>query len=734
MRVSVLALAVEGALLAMCTMPAYAVDDEVAALIMPTNFVEMGASYTSDTSNKFGEYNGLNDDGAHLIGNFSVRGGDAYGDGNGTSRWSLYGTDVGLDSRGLGATVSDQGRWNLGINYDELRHNTTTGYQTPYAGAVGGNSFTLPGALDPTTVTNAMLHTLDVSNKRQNTTINGGYYFNPNLQLTVDYNHLDMSGAKLMSFGGIGENTVVLPNPTESKTDTVNVALNWRGDRGFATGAYYGSFYRNDYNGVTWTNYDDGLPNSMSTEPDNNFHQLNLTGGYKFSSQTKLAGGLSYGRNTQDEAYQSYSGAEAGLLKAGYPTQTSLDGLVVNKHADAKLTNTTIKDLTLSAGFKYDERNNRTSAAIYGFTSIGLSAGHTAYYSNTPLSTRKTQYELAGDYRIDQDKHVRVDYNHTDYKRWCDQYAGNGSTGGLAIGTILGADGSCVTSPKTREDKLGATYRARLTDSVNANVGYSYSDRKTHFDPTAITAYIGNINVTRGLNDDNYAGFNPFFEASRTQQVLKAGIDWQANRNLSLGASGRYTDDNYDATLGVQKGNSYALNLDATYAYSSNNTASAYATFQHRERDLSSQRTTTFWTNSLSEDDATLGIAGKQNGLIGGKLELSEDLTYSLGKTDYLNGQSGTVYHCTPLDNYSCGAPPTIKSDMMRFKLTGQYALDKQSKVAVGYLWQRLKADDYFYNAYEVGPYAIGAIMPTNQQSGSYTVNAVFASYLYSFR
>ena len=142
MRVSLLALAVEGALLAMCAMPAHAEDDEVAALTNPTSFVEIGALNTSRSSAKFGEYSGLDKSGGTVIGNFGVRGGDACGDSNGTKRWSFTGSDLGTTSRALGATMSNQGQWNFGINYDELRHNISDTYQTPLQGSMGGNTFT----------------------------------------------------------------------------------------------------------------------------------------------------------------------------------------------------------------------------------------------------------------------------------------------------------------------------------------------------------------------------------------------------------------------------------------------------------------------------------------------------------------------------------------------------------------------------------------------------------------
>ena len=324
MKIRTLTLAVEAALLAMCAMPVQA-DDEAEALALktPTNFVEIGATNTSRSAAKFGEYTGLNKSGVNAIGNFSVRGGNAYGDGTGATRWSITGSDLGLTSRSLDASVSNQGQWSLSIGYDELRHNFTDSYQTPYQGSVGGNSFVLPatfglvsnaspGTNSLTANQLAAFHTVDIGTSRKNTSFSAGYILNSQWDIKFDFNHLDQSGAKLMAFatdtslGGNGEKIAILPNPTNYKTDTINLALNWAGEKAHLTGAYFGSFFRDDYSSVSFQNFvGSNAIDTLTTPPSNDFHQLNLSGGYAFSGKTKLTGGLSYGRNTQNDSFVS---------------------------------------------------------------------------------------------------------------------------------------------------------------------------------------------------------------------------------------------------------------------------------------------------------------------------------------------------------------------------------------------------------------------------------------------
>lgn len=753
---TILTAAVQGALLAMATTVANAQDDTVAALTTPDNSIEVGVMGTDKDSNKFGEYTGLRKSGAEFIGNFSVRGGD-YGSETGIRRWSVYGTNLGLTSRELGGSISDQGKWSLGVNYDELQHNTTTGYQTPYNGSMGGNSFTLPagfaaintgtGQPGTTSLTAAQLssfHTLDVHNTRKNTTLSGGYSFDSHWRITLDYNNLDQSGAKLMAFssdanlGVTGERIAILPNPTNYTTDSVNLAVDWTSDKAHLTGAYYGSFFRDHYDRVNWTTFSGGLvTDTMSTAPSNDFHQFSLAGGYRLSPATKLAGGLSYGRNTQNS---SYVAPAADLISI---PQSSLNGKVITTHGDFKLTNQTTRDLKLSAGLIYNKRDNQTQSNVYNYRNIGA----TIYdLPNTPYSHDKTQLELAGDYRLGSRNSIRLAYDHDNMKRWCNSY-------GITVDYPAGT--SCLVDTRTKEDKYSLTYKLRAAEAVDFSAGYIYSDRKTDYDTNARVAldslrggtilnpYV--VGTVPGLNGGDYLGFHPIFDASRKQNLVKGRLDWQASQALSFGIDGRYAKDNYaDSAFGPQDGKSWNLGLDATYTYSENGSVFAYVTQDYRDRyikHVNRSNTTTnayIWGDRLKDEGISYGLGFKQGGMLGGKVDLKGDLTFSDDKSNYSSDfistwGTTTATTCSAATTLTCGSAPDIRNKLTQFKLTGTYKVDKKSSVRLAYIYQKLSSTDYFYNAYQY-PYTATSVMPTNQQSGSYTVNAVAASYIYSFK
>ncbi len=144
-------IAVRGALVALALMPAaYAADgDDVRAQTQGKNAVEIGVGHVDKSSAKFGEFNGLNKDGAYVNGGFSLRGGGPYDSGS-TTRWSVEASNLGLDIRALNGEYAEQGKFRINFGYDEIQRNQYDSYQTPYRGA-GSTTLTLPGALHAAT-------------------------------------------------------------------------------------------------------------------------------------------------------------------------------------------------------------------------------------------------------------------------------------------------------------------------------------------------------------------------------------------------------------------------------------------------------------------------------------------------------------------------------------------------------------------------------------------------------
>ena len=747
LRLSVLSLAMMGVF---TSMYAYADYEEEAALKNPTSTVTVEEIYVSQGSQKFGEYNGLNKQGGYINGNVNVRGGDGYrkneqGD---TTRWSIQGTDLGLSDRSASVGYSDQGNWNGTIGYDALQHNMAPGYQTPYQGSMGGNSFILPSGFGTAANTNALnaqqksqFTTTDISTTRQNTSINAGKILENGLSTTLDFNHLEQSGAKLQGFGSmkngtaLGEAVSILPSPTNYQTDTVTAGLNWQGEKARLSGSYFGSFFRDGNNGVQFQTFAGGNQmQTMSTMPSNQLQQLNFGGGYDFSSKTKFAGNLSYGRNTQN----SSSSYDPYMLLAGFQAP-AFNGLVNTAHVDFKLTDQSVKNLSLAAGYKFDSRDNLSQSNIQRL--YGINGGNLTYYPNTPLSTRKSLIELAGDYRLSTDQKLRLAYQNQYLSRFCNQYATGISNAPTSPQSQYPAGADCVTANFSRTNNIDASYKLRATEGVDVKVAYAMDIRQTTWNQNAIAAFSTankNPGFLPGQNGGDWLGYQPFFEASRNQQAAKANVTWQAAEELSFVAGGKWAYSFYpNSTFGVKNSTVLSLNFDANYNYAENATAMMYVVQQNGQRNMTNfnSLTTGSWNNQLQENDTTFGIGMKHAGLLSGKLTLTGDATYSLGQTAYNTGlnypTSGTAY-CSAPSAGTCGSPGTIRNAMASLKFGGSYEIDKHSKLGLRYIYQHLTSNDFYYNGLQMGT-TPNAVMPTNQTSGSYNVNVIAASYTYSF-
>jgi hypothetical protein len=199
----------------------------------------------------------------------------------------------------------------------------------------------------------------------------------------------------------------------------------------------------------------------------------------------------------------------------------------------------------------------------------------------------------------------------------------------------------------------------------------------------------------------------------------------------------------------VQRGDSASVNLDSSYSFDERRSVSFYATYQDSSRNLTNLYKVTSnaasatalsgtagetWTNRLRESDTTIGVGGRQDV---GKLSLLADLSYSLGNSNYdtspfagadLEGNS-----CSAIYYETCGSLPTIKNSTLRLRVNGSYRIAKASTILIGYTYEHLTSDDFFYNAYQYG-FTPATLLPTNQQSPSYNISAVFVAYRYNFR
>ena len=148
------------------------------------------------------------------------------------------------------------------------------------------------------------------------------------------------------------------------------------------------------------------------------------------------------------------------------------------------------------------------------------------------------------------------------------------------------------------------------------------------------------------------------------------------------------------------------------------------------------------WQTDMREKVDTFGLAFKQLGLMGGRLDLGLDLLYTKSRTNV--GVAGGTYANNPAA--VAGKPavnpavffipafglPEVTTKTDEVHLNAIYAINKASSVRLFYWYQRLTTNDFAYQGMQYG--TITSVIPTSEKSPSYNVNVYGLSYIYRFR
>ncbi|HZV53763.1 MAG TPA: MtrB/PioB family decaheme-associated outer membrane protein [Rhodocyclaceae bacterium] len=785
--------AVEAALLAMFTaQSAQAQDQTVAELTTPDKTVEVGAIYTNKDSYKFGEYNGLQSKGLHGVLNFDLTG---KGDDDSTTWWSVRGADLGLDSRRVEATGGNQGKFNLQFLYDELPHRYSDSYKTIFNGA-GSTGLTLPASYpavgtrvssttsDANALANwaniqapnavsgtagggpgylipSLMHNENIGTKRTKLGGGGSYFVTPQWELSASVFQDDKKGTKLTGFAFASASTAaMLVEPINFKTTAYNLAAGYKGDKANFKLAYSYSKFQNNVNGWTAaTPFAGGsvINNQalLSSAPDNEMHQVNASGGYRFSPTTRISYEVIRSQMAQDDSFNCQSGTTAGCITQGtwIIPGASANAKVVTDTAFIKLTSRPLSQLNLNASYKFDRRDNQTPVRTYT-VAFADSSGGTSPITNDPINSTKNRINLDADYAVAQAQAIKLGYQRENISRSTE---GNGFAPSRTQTTANTNDFSLPTH-RTTEDSLTLEYRNSIVPDLTGRIAFTEAKRnaKDFANPT-----LTDTTASLAITNPYYRSFRDFFIADRTQEKLRGALNYQVNDKLGLGFTVDHNHDKYDDAA-LKDVKSSIFNFDLTYAPTDNFVVNPYYSYEDRKTTLNGKYITlstanallngvaqtcsvavpcqlinTDWTLAQADKVNTLGLGLKYKGFLSGKLETSGDVLYIHSKTPVTASGGGSLVSdgaATP--NYTSLAAmsfPDITSKTWQLRLTGNYKVDKAQTVRVTYMYQRLTSSDWQYDAYN-NPVAMQAYIGTGMVSPNYTVNAIGVSYLYNFK
>ncbi|NOR51979.1 MAG: MtrB/PioB family decaheme-associated outer membrane protein, partial [Gammaproteobacteria bacterium] len=278
----------------------------------------------------------------------------------------------------------------------------------------------------------------------------------------------------------------------------------------------------------------------MSLAPDNEFHQLSLTGGYSLPYKSRFTGLVSLGRMTQNQDFEPYT-INTALMTNPLP-RSSLDGEVKLTTVQLKLTSHPITELRLNADVRYNDRQNQTPVDVYSYVVLDSHSGGSI--QNRPYSFTNTRINLGANYRFNAITSLRGGYKYNDMDR----------------------DYINAERDNTQENTLFAKWKIKPLSSIDVALYAETSSRD------------GSEYNT--LSNENPA-LRKFNLANRERTKLGAKIDYMVTDKLFLSATADYNEDDYkNSTIGLTKASQPAYTFDFSYQPRNNITTYGYYAYE----------------------------------------------------------------------------------------------------------------------------------------------------------
>ena len=695
-RRSVLALAVCAAFAAHAADKKDAKSDEDDPIDLQASVSAGVAGVTGGSNDRafFGEYNGLRNQDVYGLFGFNYSRLD-----RATGTWlEFVGTNLGLQTRELGASWRRQGAWSLSANYGELwRVNPYTvntgvtggGTTTPQSNYLTGG----PGSGND----------YELSTKRKALGLGGSYWITPELQAEVTWNGENKAGSTPFGIGascpatvapgcgwrpGVSTGSAVLfyPQQVDSQHNQVEARLNYGADALQLSFGYYGSFYSNNI-GATTLGVPATLNNPVGTPlplgpglaawltlpvasaPDNNFNYFDLSGSYVFLPQLRANFKFAYSLAKQN---QDFAGAGLGNAPAGI---TNLDGEVEGKLAQIRVVGTPIDNLTVVAEYRYSDNQDNTPIANYN---VVLNT----QFTNQTVSRTVNYGKLEGTYRFPWAIQGALGIDYTSLDRGT--YTPTASYAGVS-----------ALRESNDTTRWWVELRRTLTESVSGLIKYTQSkqDGGGWLAPAA-----GGVGLVSVSDPAAQLGPNAIYMptmADRDRDTVRLLLNWAATEALSVQFAVDYGTDRYDAPtqFALQKTQYQLYTLDANYALSDKWGFNGYLSVGKQTLDQSRPA-----GYVLAFDDSSFNAGVGFNGKIDAKWQVGGTLSYMSNVDKY---EQTLVANPAPGSAELLGAAgglPDIAFRRTDFRLFGNYAMSERSALRLDAVYQRYYYNDWAFN------------------------------------
>ncbi len=533
-----------------------------------TGLAEIGVGYVSDENFEFGEYNGLNEDGAIFIGNL-----DWSGSGDG-SFWNLSGNNVGLDTREGQARWRNQ-RWDVWFEIDSQQQVRNNSGRTPFR---GGDVLLLPddwvsgvntsdfAALDASLRDFDQELTRDRYTLGVKATLNSAWSVEGTLFYEEKGGDRDM-GAAIFPNTSAGD-AAILPRAVDFENTELDLTINYADGPLALTGNIFYSEFDNGDDLLQWQNpyanfgpdvrFPDGF-GGLALEPDNEFYRARLTGTWIVSPTLRVQVDGSFGRTEQDQAFAGFT-VNPNLEVPGVLPRDNLGGEYETKVFDGRVFWNPIRKLRLEGYFHGEERDYDVPRDGYQYVlgdawPIPDSAGR---LFNTAHSYSINTYGIEGSYPLPLRSKLWLTYEYEEIER----------------------DNAAVM--ESDEDRYKLRYRLPILSNLNLRLEALYGDRDAD-EYVWDQSYFARLDTERiNATPDsqrylNHPLLSQYHIATRERAEGRLDMDWQPTADWNIALNLLYREDDYDETeLGLTDETLESVSVTANWVAASNLVLSAW--------------------------------------------------------------------------------------------------------------------------------------------------------------
>ena len=615
----------------------------------------------------------------------------------GSGQWAdIRGRELLSNSRELTVVYKNPGRWVVTVDYGEGVRFEPNRLNSGLAG--WGTARPIVNALSGGPGSGA---DFDLSVHRQKLKIGLGNQLTTRLHLHMRLGFEKKNGTQTAGVGAscpsltalscdmptlaeAGWATLFLPVPVGASHSTFDVRLSYAHDPLKFSVGYQGSFYRNDYTSVVpvvpgslfngalsllplTAGLQAYLQQPLALAPDNQAHQLDLAGVYDINSANRVTFKLA-----RSIASQNANFAQAGL-SAGAPSGVqALGGHLTSDWARLGLVSRPSAKLSLSADWRYDNRDDATPLQQYG----GVP------WTNQPMSLERRGLKFQANWQFSSVYRGSLGANFEEDDRG--PFARTAAVGGLS-----------ALRQQTSESTWSAALRRRMTDDFSGMVTWSSARRDGSLWLRPLGGASGVVVV-----DDARTGFitSSIFMptlADRKRDKLRLSADWQRDEKLSMQFHADLGHDGFElpGKYGLKGARMSAYGLDMNYAHS-------LSWNWHGFVARGSQTLNQGWADGLFmafENISTslgLGFSGK----LKSAWTLGANLSHAFEKDVYQQtlDESASALDISTLA--ASGGLPDIRFRQSHLTLFATYAIDKQSAVRLDLVRTQTQLSDWSWS------------------------------------